>query len=307
MKFNLRSSIAFLFLAACFSCNNASKNNNTNTGNENVKLPKPDHIVILMEENHGYDQIIGSSLTPFINSLAEQGASFTNAHGLVHPSQPNYIGLFSGSLQGMKDDHCIPADTPYTTPNLGVALINAGYSFAGYAQTMPYPGFTECNYERSKLNGGHLYGRKHCPWVNWQGAKENGLNGDSVSFPMSKFPSDFNKLPTVAMVIPDMDHDMHNNGGDTDMIRMADEWAKDNLSKYIDWAKSHNSLFILTYDEDNDTWENRIPTIFVGPMVNPGKYNDSINLYNILRTIEHMYSLPPSGDAKAGAIANVWK
>lgn len=310
MSFKSRPLTAVLLLALCFSCHNQAKQQTgdvTQNENKNLRLPKPDHIVILMEENHGYDQIIGSPLAPFINHLAKQGASFTNAHGLIHPSQPNYIGLFSGSLQGMKTDHCIPVDTPYTTPNLGIALIRAGYSFAGYAQNMPYAGFTGCNYKRSKLNGGYLYGRKHCPWVNWQDARENGLNGDSVSFPMSAFPDDFNKLPTVAMVIPDMDHDMHNNGGDTDMIRMADDWAKANLSKYIDWAQSHNSLFILSYDEDNDTWENRIPTIFVGPMVKSGQYNDSINLYHILRTIEHMYRLAPSGDARAGAIANIWK
>ncbi len=305
----LQTTIVFLLLIVCFSCNNTGEkeNNKANAHYGNPHLPTPDHIVILVEENHGYDQIIGSDLTPYINKLAREGANFTNAHGLVHPSQPNYIGLFSGSLQGVKDDGCIPVVSPFTTPNLGRALIDAGYSFIGYAQSMPEVGFTGCTYGKSPLNGSPLYGRKHCPWVNWQNAKENGLDGRVVSLPMTAFPDDFNKLPTVAMVIPDLDHDMHNHGGDPKMIRLADKWLKDNLSDYINWAQSHNSLFILTYDEDNDTWANHIPTIFVGEKVKPGNYNDSISLYHILRTVEQMYSLPPSGDAKASAIINVWK
>src|SRR5689334_19461823 len=69
-------------------------------------LPRPDHVVIVIEENHGYDQIIGASAAPYINRLARQGALFTAAHGITHPSQPNYLALFSGSTQGVHDDSC---------------------------------------------------------------------------------------------------------------------------------------------------------------------------------------------------------
>lgn len=315
MKLNFKSSIPLLLLALCFGCNNADNDKQASNANNGMvkedsitsSLPKPDHVVILMEENHSYDQIIGSSLAPFINSLANEGASFSNSHGVTHPSEPNYIALFSGSTQGMEGDPCLPADQPYTTPNLGHALISAGYTFLGYAHTMPSRGYSDCFFGDSKINKGqHLYARKHCPWVNWQNAKENGLSGDSVSIPMSEFPSDFTKLPTVAMVVPDMDHDMHNNGRDSGMVKIADEWAKLNISKYAEWAKTHNSLLIVTYDEDNGTPLNKIPTIFVGQMVKPGIYNDSINHYNVLRTVEKMYGISPSGPAVADAIANVW-
>ena len=44
-------------------------------------IPVPDHIVIVIMENHGYNQIIGSSNAPYINSLASDpnGALFTNS------------------------------------------------------------------------------------------------------------------------------------------------------------------------------------------------------------------------------------
>jgi hypothetical protein len=72
-------------------------------------LPRPDHIVIVIEENHSYQQIIVSKDAPYMNMLARQGASFTNSHGETHPSQPNYIVLFSGDDQDVSND-----DTPHT-------------------------------------------------------------------------------------------------------------------------------------------------------------------------------------------------
>ena len=69
-------------------------------------LPRPDHVVVVIEENHGYSQIIGSSSAPYINSLAKQGASFTQSFAVTHPSEPNYLALFSGSTQGVTDDSC---------------------------------------------------------------------------------------------------------------------------------------------------------------------------------------------------------
>ena len=37
-------------------------------------VPRPDHVVMVIEENHSYSEIIGSSPAPYINSLAAQGA-----------------------------------------------------------------------------------------------------------------------------------------------------------------------------------------------------------------------------------------
>ena len=64
-------------------------------------VPRPDHVVIVIEENHSYGEIIGSSFAPYINSLATRGALFTQSYAITHPSQPNYLDLFSGSNQGV--------------------------------------------------------------------------------------------------------------------------------------------------------------------------------------------------------------
>lgn len=267
-----------------------------------------DHIILVMEENHGYSEVIGSSNAPFINELADQGALFTDSHGVTHPSQPNYLAIFSGSLQNVINDDCLTPFTPYTTPNLGAALISYGLTFKGYAQTMPSEGYLPCNYKMSDLTHQSLYARKHAPWVNWLGDKKNGIS-PSLSLPMDKFPQDFSQLPTVAFVIPDMDYDMHNIGtpGDAAAIKRGDSWLKDNLSAYVQWAKTHNSLLIVTFDEDDFKTINHIPTIFVGAAINPGRYDARIDHYNVLHTIEAMYKLPFADTTKAKAITGIWK
>ncbi len=310
LKWIYKTIFLSLLIGCLVSCKNTKKStpqsSTTKTAADSFQLPKPDHIVIVIEENHSYDDVIGSKLAPYINKLAKEGAVFTDSHGVTHPSQPNYIALFSGSVQGVKGDECL-SDTSFTTPNLGAALINAGYTFGGYSQTLPDTRFLGCYYAKSKLNGSPLYGRKHCPWVNWIGDGSHQLS-KAINHKMMEFPADFNTLPTVSFVIPDMDHDMHNDSDNPKMITKADTWLKKNVGAYIEWAKTHNSLFILTFDEDDFTVKNRIPTLFVGQMVNPGKYADSINHYNVLSTLEHMYGLARTGAAKtARPITKVWK
>ena len=278
--------------------------------NSKKTFPKPDHIVIVVEENHGYGQIINSENAPYINQLTKEGTLFTNSEAVTHPSQPNYLALFSGSLQGVDGDECLDKKSPLTTPNLGAALLQRGYTFTGYSESLTKAGSRECFYEESK---GYDYARKHAPWVNWQGGEiqKNGLP-DSTNQPLTSFPSDFNKLPTVSFVIPNEGNDMHNIDidGDTAAIKRADQWLKDHLSDYVEWAKKNNSMLILTFDEDEggSMVHNHIATIFVGDKIKQEHNNSPINHYSILGTIESMYNLTLSGKAKdAKLIQGIWK
>jgi len=55
------------------------------------RLPRPDHVVVVMMENHAYSSIIGDSSAAYLDSLAAQGASFTRSYAVTHPSEPNYL------------------------------------------------------------------------------------------------------------------------------------------------------------------------------------------------------------------------
>ncbi|MDZ8049971.1 MAG: alkaline phosphatase family protein [Aulosira sp. ZfuVER01] len=250
-------------------------------------VPTFDHIVIVIEENHGYSQIIGSSSAPYINSLATQGALFTNSHGVTHPSQPNYLALFSGSTQGVTNDNC---PLTFSGANLSTQLSGIAKTFIGYSESMPSAGYTGCSYNS-------LYYRKHNPWVDFTNVVS------SLNQPFTSFPTTFANLPTVSVVVPNQQNDMHDG-----TIQKGDTWLKNNLDAYVQWAKTHNSLLILTFDEDNGTSGNKIATIFVGAHVKQGQYSENINHYNVLRTIEASYGLPGLNNAaNATPITDTWQ
>jgi acid phosphatase len=264
-----------------------------------AQLPTPEHVVVVVFENRSYSQIFEDPkfVPPFINSLAKDptcGALFTQSFGITHPSQPNYLHLFSGSDQGITGNET-PKSAPFVTPNLGASLLQTGKTFVGYSEDLPHIGFLGDSTVSAKTKLA-LYTRKHSPWVNWQDAGMNGIPA-SLNQPFSNFPSDYSKLPTISLVIPNLDHDMHNQGRTA-----ADDWLRANLSSFVQWAKTNNSLLIITFDEDDSSKgnKNRIATIFFGPMVKPGLYNETpngITHHHVLRTLEDIYGLPHCGNA----------
>ncbi|MEW9623260.1 alkaline phosphatase family protein [Rhodanobacter geophilus] len=252
-------------------------------------IPRYDHVVVVIMENAGRNSIVGNTTdAPYINSLMSSGVNFTQSYAVTHPSQPNYLALFSGSTQGITDDSC-----PYTfnTDNLGHQLIAAGYSFAGYSETLPSTGYTGCTY------GSSGYARKHSPWVNFSDL------APSTNQPYTAFPSDFTQLPTLSFVTPNLCDDMHDCS-----ISTGDSWLGSHIDSYVKWARTHNSLLILTWDEDDDTAEaNQIITLFDGANIKPGNYAEKIDHYSVLRTLEGMYGLAALGNASAATpITDVW-
>lgn len=257
-------------------------------------LPKPDHVVIVIEENHAFSQIIDSPAAPYLNELARKGAVLTNSYAVTHPSQPNYIALFAGTFEGVHGNTC---PNLLTTSNLSSTLALAGYSFIGYAEDLPAVGAVEC------ISG--AYARKHNPWVNWQSSPINTV-GPEQNRPLSDFPADLSTLPTVSIIIPNQQNDMH-DGRDPDRIQRGDQWLLTHLERYVEWAETHNSLLIITYDEDNGKSDNRIPTILVGPMVRPGRYGEPVDHYGLLRTITDMYQAKPVGHSRqASPLTTIW-
>ena len=120
--------------------------------------------------------------------------------------------------------------------------------------------------------------------------------------PYSALPRDFSELPTVAFVVPNLCNDMHDCG-----VRAGDRWAQQHLPAYVTWAQAHDSLLVVTFDEDNGSSANHIATILVGPMVKPGTSAQRVDHYSLLRTLEDMYGLPPLGRAaEAAPIDGVW-
>lgn len=250
-------------------------------------MPQPAHVVVVVMENHSYDDIIGIASAPYINSLAAEGASFSQSFAIEHPSQPNYLDLFSGSNQGVTDDSC---PHTFSTDNLGSQMIAAGFSFAGYSETLPAAGSTVCT------SGSHGYARKHSPWVNFSNL------ATTTNQPFTAFPQDFASLPTLSFVIPNLCHDMHDCS-----IATGDAWLEANIDAYAQWARGHDSVLVVTWDEDDYSQSNQIATIFCGALVIPGSYAGTIDHYSVLATLEAMYGLDALGGAATREpIADIW-
>lgn len=251
-------------------------------------LPRPQHVVVVVEENKEYSDIAGkNAAAPYLNELIARGTLFTHSYGVAHPSQPNYLALFAG-ITNENGDGCPPRSIDSNAPNLATELAAAHRSFAGYAEGLPAAGFRGCRQGE--------YARKHVPWADFANVP------DSKNLPFSALPP-YAKLPTVAFIIPNLLDDMHSAS-----VSRGDTWLREHAGALIAWAMTHDTLVIITWDESDDAVDNHIPTIFVGPMVKPGRSAQPVTHYSVLRTIEQMYGLPYAGrSAQAAPIAGIWK
>ncbi|HEY1991843.1 MAG TPA: alkaline phosphatase family protein [Gammaproteobacteria bacterium] len=250
--------------------------------------PKEQHVVVVIEENRSLVNMRGATEVPYINQLADEGALLTDYYAIGHPSEPNYVALFSGDTQGVQDDSCPHA---YQKPNLADALGAKRVSFAIYSENLPAVGFTGCG------SADKLYRRKHNPVPDFTTVPATDNR------PFSDFPGDYSHLPAVSFVVPNMMDDMHDG-----TPAQADAWLKAKLDGYRQWAMQHHSLLIVTWDEDDGADNNRVMTIVLGQDVRPGKYQQKLNHYDLLRMLTDMYGAAPVGAAAdAKDIGDIWK
>ncbi|MGD8779423.1 MAG: alkaline phosphatase family protein [Ignavibacteria bacterium] len=341
----MRAYLAVLLISLVTFCNCPKDTQSPNVIKWPDNLPVYDHIVIVVEENKDYEEVIGNPNASYINDvLKKEGANFIQMYGEEHYSQGNYFWLFSGDNQTVGFSDQVPSrennpDYPFTTSNLGQQLIAKGLTFKGYAESLPFIGDTVAT---SNVKG--PFARKHVPWISFGNVPNGSTVETSSNLRFKDFPSDYNLLPVVSFVIPNLDNDMHNcyppNCDSSDAgammqccIKKGDDWLRENLDSYYQWAKENNSLLILTFDENDDKrgyqgltnpmvgvesefcgssqmdpeycedLENRAITIFAGAHIKQGDYaeGEGITHVNILRTIEAMYGLPKSGRQQPNA------
>jgi phosphatidylinositol-3-phosphatase len=205
----------------------------------------PQHIFMIMMENHGFSQIIGNTAdAPYTNALADRYNVESNYHGVTHPSLPNYLATFSGDFQGIWDDckagadvTCAPeefvpdsgdgTDTASLTPeqiasasmtphlfngrNLVDQLDAAGRSWKAYMQAMPSAGFEG---EYAPVIAGttvKLYAQKHNPFMYFSDINSPGNPRLNNVVPFDGFSADLQSgnVPDFTWISPDQCHDMH--------------------------------------------------------------------------------------------------
>jgi phosphatidylinositol-3-phosphatase len=249
--------------------------------------PHASQVTIVLMENKDYDAMAGNPGAPYFNrQLVQQGILLQNSHAVTHPSEPNYLALFSGSTQGVRSDSC---PVSFSAKNVASELIAAGKSFAGYSESMPRDGYMGCYHAGQ-------YARKHSPWVdftNVPAASNRVYHG---------FPPD---PATLVWITPNVCHDMHDCN-----VSIGDAWLSKNLPPIIAWDRAHDGLLIVTWDEaEPDRGTNRIPTVLVGPMIRAGAADrQTVDHYSVLRTIETVLGVPCiENECRTPAITGIWE
>ena len=262
-------------------------------------VPASDHVVVVIMENKSFAEV---RTQPYTASLMASGAWFAGATAITHPSQPNYIALWSGSTQGVTNDVCPAPGSPFGTANLGQAVEAAGKSWRAYSENLATAGATDCSFDGDASTG--LYTRKHDPWTYFSNLDHSNER------PYTDLAADLaaGQLPNLAFVIPNNCHNTHNSGSNPACsIANGDAWLAANLPPILA-ALGPADFLVLTWDEDDNSAGNNILTLLAGPAVLPGTVSTQFcTHYAVVRTIADALGVPAPGLAASTFPLNgVW-
>ena len=249
-------------------------------------VPAFDHVVVIVEENKDYDQILNPSAAPEIARLAREYGNATRFFGEVHPSEANYVALLGGDTFGIHDDdawYCKPGSTrPFCdgaaqpgypdhtihAPHLGDQLVAAGRTWKGYYGSLPAPGSDAVVASDPRFDNGTrktaLYASKHSGFINFADVQADPARSERI-VGMDQFDRDLasGALPNFALVVPNQCDEMHGLHGpgvpaDCDgsdkaaLIRRGDAYVGA-LVRRIEasplWAGRGRFAVVITFDE----------------------------------------------------------
>jgi hypothetical protein len=276
------------------------------------------HIFVIVEENHGFSDVIGNPAAPNLNSLAQQFGIATSYFGVTHPSEPNYVALLGGSFFDITDDNAYWTH-PINQPSLMSQLDAAKISWKAYLDGSPHAGYQGICYP-AKCNGAPdsdpLYVSKHDAIQNFT----TSLNPADWSrqVPIGQLDQDLNSgnVPAFNYIIPSECDDMHgdppycidsgNPGDPQDQLLVAngDQYLGQQVSNITNapfWSKGNNAIAIV-FDEGDDNngccnaiapnGGGQVAAVVVtshGPrgLRDPNPYNH----YSLLSTIQQSFGL----------------
>jgi acid phosphatase len=207
-----------------------------------VQTPTPSaqptfsHVVVLVEENHSYSEVVGNSSMPYFNSLASQYGLATQYFANAHPSLPDYMVLTTGLTETLDDNF---AGT-ISDDNVVRELVNAGKTWKSYAESLPAAGY---------LGGdSSLYLRRHNPFTYLSDVQNDSSQAAKI-VPFTQFAADLanDALPQYSFIAPNVMDDAHDGS-----LAQADAWLQTNIAPLLaSSAFQSGGLLIITFDEGN--------------------------------------------------------
>lgn len=251
-----------------------------------AQVPRSNHVVLVVEENHSLSQVIGNPATPYFNSLASTYAQATQFYANTHPSIGNYFMLTSGNLITNNDS----TTATVSADNIVRHLLSAGKTWKGYAENLPTTGYLGPDV--------FPYVRRHFPVSFFSDVVHSSVERLNL-VPFSHFPSDLanGRLPDFSLVIPNVQDDAHNcpaglvTCSDAQILHAADNWLKLHIAPLIaNPAFKTDGILIIVFDEgtggDNAHGGGHVTALIIGPRVRRGfKSTRFYQHQNVLRTI----------------------
>jgi hypothetical protein len=249
-------------------------------------IPRYAHIIVIVEENKDYGQIMNPAAAPNIAGLAARFGDAAQFFGEVHPSEANYVALVGGDTFGIHDDDgffchaglsdpaCAGAgaagyvDHTIAAPHLGQQLDAVGLTWKGYYESLPAPGSLAVTASDPAFNDGSrktaLYAAKHSGFINFAQVQHDPRRAwHIVGFDQLDADLAADALPSFALIVPNQCNEMHglhganvpadcdgaNPGG---LIARGDKVVGD-LVRRIQatraWRSGENVAIVITFDE----------------------------------------------------------
>jgi phosphatidylinositol-3-phosphatase len=293
-----------LFTLMIAGCGGGSISSNIGGGGTGTTLPAPDHVIVVMLENHSFSQVIGSPSMPYLNSLATAHSLATNYFGNVHPSIGNYFMLTTGQIETIDDAF----SGTVTDDNIVRALNGAGKTWKAYMESIPSAGYLGTDVVP--------YLRHHDPFSYFSDVTGSTVQAAKI-VPFTQLQADLaaGSLPNFAFIAPNSRNDAHDcptgaaTCADTDKLAAADAWLKANIDPLINNAALANSVFIITWDEGDFTdltnVGGQVATVLVGTHVRAGfRSNTFYQHQNTLRLVLDLLKVGdrPGASAVAGSM-----
>jgi acid phosphatase len=252
-------------------------------------IPRSSHVWVLTEENHSYEDVVGSSQMPYYNQLIQQYGLATQFYSNQHSSLPALMWFVAGASVET-DNNTVSCH--HDNDNIVRELLKQGYSWRSYQSNLPYAGY-------QGLYGGanNIYARRHNPLVDFSDVCP-GTGQDKNSVPYSQMATDFAEGNTVnyAYITPDLVEDAHNG-----TLQAADQWLQANVPAILarpEFQPGGDGILFIVWDEGTLTTDNRCSAsvqqgcgghtapLVIGPRVKSG-YKSTVTYHNenVLKTV----------------------
>ena len=227
--------------------------------------PRFSHVILVVEENHSYSEVIGNSSMPYFNSLASQYGLATQYFADAHPSLPNYLMLTTGLTETFDDNF----SGTISDDNSVRELVRAGKSWKAYQESIPSAGYL----------GGDAppYLRHHDPFAYLSDLQNDPTQAANI-VPFSQFAADLanNALPQFSFITPNVNDDAHDG-----TLGAADAWLQANIAPLLASSAFQSSgLLIITFDEgdttDLDHGGGHVATIIASSMSKTGYQSQTV-------------------------------